>query len=67
MSNSTLIEVTEETRLKWFGNLKRMGSNTIPQIILWWNVDAGREEIRKKKNMISKALTEEDESTYRRI
>ena len=29
-----IMEVIEERRLKWFGHLERMGSNTIPKITL---------------------------------
>ena len=42
-----MIEIIGERGLRFFGHLKRMGSDRIPKMVLEWNVDGtkGRESL----------------------
>ena len=37
-----ITEVMEKRQLRWFGYLKRMGSDRIPEMILKWNGERER-------------------------
>jgi hypothetical protein len=37
-----ILEVTEEKRLRWFGHVKRMPGNRLPQKILEWEPEGTR-------------------------
>ena len=54
-----IIEATEERRLRWFVNLKRMGSEKILKIKLEWNAE-GKRIMGLRRRRIRKDLTEEN-------
>jgi hypothetical protein len=45
-----LLEVTEEKRLRWFGNVKRMPGNRLPLKILEWEPEETRRRGRPKRD-----------------
>jgi hypothetical protein len=63
-----ILEVTEEKRLRWFGHVKRMPGNRLPQKILEREPVGTRRRGRPKerwiagvrRNMTNHGLTEED-------
>jgi hypothetical protein len=63
-----ILEVTEEKRLLWFGHVKRMPGNRLPQTILEWEPEGTRRRGRPKErwidgvrqSMTNHGLTEED-------
>jgi hypothetical protein len=63
-----ILEVIEEKRLRWFGNVKRMPGNRLPLKILEWEPEGTRRRGRPKerwtdgvrRSMTNHALTEED-------
>jgi hypothetical protein len=62
------LEVTEEKRLRWFGHVKRMPVNRLPQKNLEWEPEGTRRRVRPKerwiygirRSMINHGLREED-------
>ena len=63
----SIIQVTEERRLKSFGYLERMTSNTIPKMMMEWNTEGRRRKGKPReqwidglrRSIISKDLTGE--------
>jgi hypothetical protein len=63
-----ILDVTEEKRLRWFGHVKRMSGNRLPQKILEWEPEGTRRRGRPKerwiygirRRMTNHGLTEED-------
>jgi hypothetical protein len=63
-----ILEVTEEKRLRCFGNVKRMPGNGLPRKILEWKPEGTRRRGRPKerwidgvrRSMTNHRLTEED-------
>jgi hypothetical protein len=63
-----ILEVTEEKRLRWFGHVKRMPGNRLPQKTLEWEPEGTRRRGRPKERWIdgvrrsvtNLGLTEED-------
>jgi hypothetical protein len=63
-----ILEVTEEKRLRWFGQVKRMPRNRLPRKILEWETEGTRRRGRPKerwidgvrRRMTNYGLTEED-------
>jgi hypothetical protein len=47
-----ILEVTEEKRLRWFGHVKRMPGNRLPQKILEWEQEGTRRKGRRKERWI---------------
>jgi hypothetical protein len=71
---NNILEVTEEKRLRWFGNVKRMPGNRLPRKILEWEPEGTRRRGRPKerwidgvrRSMTNHGLTEWDtRDTYR--
>jgi hypothetical protein len=63
-----ILEVTEEKRLRWFGHVKRLPGNRLPQKVLEWEAEGTRRMGRPKdrwidgvrRSMINHGLREED-------
>jgi hypothetical protein len=63
-----ILEVAEEKRLRWFGNVKRMPGNRLPRKILEWEPEGKRRRGRPKerwidgvrRSMTNRGLTEEE-------
>jgi hypothetical protein len=63
-----ILEVIEEKLLRWFGHVKRMPGNRLPQKILEWEPEGMRRRGRPKerwidgirRSMTNHGLTEED-------
>jgi hypothetical protein len=64
----SILEVTEEKRLRWFGHVKRMPGNRLPLKVLEWEPEGKRRRGRPKerwidgvrRSMTNHGLTEED-------
>jgi hypothetical protein len=67
-AGKNILEVTEEKRLRWFGNVKRMPGNRLPLKILEWEPEGTRRRGRPKergidgvrRSMTNHGLTEKD-------
>jgi hypothetical protein len=62
-----ILEVTEEKRLRWFGNVKRMPGNILPRKILEWEQGTRRRGRPKerwldgvRRSMTNRGLKKED-------
>jgi hypothetical protein len=47
-----ILQVTEEKRLWWFGHVKRMPGNRLPQKILEWEPEGTQRRERPKKRWL---------------
>jgi hypothetical protein len=55
-----ILEVTEEKRLRWFGNVERMPGNRLPRKILEWEPEGMRRRGRPKDRWIRWSKMEND-------